>query len=209
MHVVAMISSKGGVAKSTLAACIAAAASEAGQTVVVLDADPQQTLVAWHKRREAGDIVVRAVQPSELRENIAVYRKTGMVDLIVIDTAGVAGLGAGQAAAVADLVLVPVGPSQMDLDSVPATVAPLRTIKARFGFVVSSSESLPRARETARALVQYGKVAPGWTSHRVAYKDAIGAGQGVTEYDPNSRPAEEIGTLLNWINEQIKANDAP
>ena len=50
--VIAFISQKGGVGKSTLARALAAVCAQAGLEVVLADLDPrQQTLVHWQKAR--------------------------------------------------------------------------------------------------------------------------------------------------------------
>ena len=50
--VIAFVSQKGGVGKSTLARALAAVCSKAGLEVVLADLDPrQQTLVHWQKAR--------------------------------------------------------------------------------------------------------------------------------------------------------------
>ncbi|WP_170937272.1 MULTISPECIES: ParA family protein [Rhodomicrobium] len=50
MKVIAMASSKGGVGKSTLAAALAVHAANDGNTVLLIDLDPQQSTRAWWSR---------------------------------------------------------------------------------------------------------------------------------------------------------------
>ncbi len=49
MKVIALVSSKGGAGKTTLAACLAAELSNRGIDVALLDVNPQQTLSDWHR----------------------------------------------------------------------------------------------------------------------------------------------------------------
>jgi chromosome partitioning protein len=55
VQVIALVSTKGGVGKSTLAECLAVAAMKDGQSVYLLDLDPQQSTAAWWRRRQGPD----------------------------------------------------------------------------------------------------------------------------------------------------------
>ncbi|MBI4905439.1 MAG: ParA family protein, partial [Acidobacteria bacterium] len=52
MAIVAVAGRKGGIGKSTIAGNLAAELVDLGRTVVVLDADPQHSLVAWAEQGE-------------------------------------------------------------------------------------------------------------------------------------------------------------
>jgi len=52
--------------KSTLAACLAVAAQEAGERVSVFDMDPKKSLVRWAAKRKDGDLPVCAVSSAKL-----------------------------------------------------------------------------------------------------------------------------------------------
>ena len=54
MQVIAIVSQKGGVGKSTLAVHLAAEANSQGQRVLLLDLDPQGSAMEWASRRETG-----------------------------------------------------------------------------------------------------------------------------------------------------------
>jgi hypothetical protein len=55
MQVIAIVSQKGGVGKSTLAVHLAAEVAAQGQRVLVLDLDPQGSAMEWASRRSGGD----------------------------------------------------------------------------------------------------------------------------------------------------------
>ena len=50
MRSIAFVTQKGGTGKTTLAASLAEAAAIAGERVIALDLDPQESLCRWGKR---------------------------------------------------------------------------------------------------------------------------------------------------------------
>lgn len=48
MTILTLANSKGGGGKTNIAACLAAELYKRGNTVVLLDADPQRSLTTWH-----------------------------------------------------------------------------------------------------------------------------------------------------------------
>lgn len=205
MKTLALVTSKGGSGKSTLAASLAVIAADDGQSVVAIDTDPQGTLVAWGRRRAAENIVHRAAEPGQLVELLRRLREHGGTGLVVVDTIGVQGPGAIVAARAADLVLVPVRPTMLDLDAAKATADALQAASVRFAFVFSQvpTSAPERAREAARAVRRLGPAAPAYTSSRVAYHDAMADGLGATEYDPKGRAADEVRALWDWIKKEM------
>ncbi len=210
MKVIAFVSSKGGCGKSTAAAYIAVAAAQAGKRVVMLDADPQGSLVAWSERRQADNIATRAIDPGRVPEAVKRLRDHGDIDVVIVDTAGIASAGAIVVARAADAVLVPCKPSQFDFDAVGSTAAELQKFGVPFTIVLSQvpSGSRDRARDAARKIAKLGRICPRYTTIRVAYGDALDEGQGITEYDPGSKAAQEIEGLWGWIEEETDGGAA-
>jgi len=52
MKVLAILSQKGGVGKTTLATCLAVAAEQAGKVAAIIDLDPQATASFWKDVRQ-------------------------------------------------------------------------------------------------------------------------------------------------------------
>ena len=86
MKVIAVVSQKGGVGKSTLSLATAVAATAEGLAVAVIDLDPQVTASSWSDRREEETPVVISTQAARLPRVLEAAEGEG-ADLVVIDTA--------------------------------------------------------------------------------------------------------------------------
>jgi chromosome partitioning protein len=121
MKVLAILSQKGGVGKTTLATCLAVAAEADGKAAVVLDLDPQATATFWRDNREAETPAVSSLQASRLAVTLQAAAKGG-ADLAIIDGAAVAREVAYMAAQHADFVLIPTKSAVFDTMSMTHTL---------------------------------------------------------------------------------------
>jgi len=86
MLVITMASRKGGVGKSSCARALAVQALIDGMRTAIIDADPQGTVLAWAKRREAKAPAVYGLDGTTLEARLAGLR-AAKADLVVIDLA--------------------------------------------------------------------------------------------------------------------------
>jgi chromosome partitioning protein len=114
--IVALTNSKGGVGKSTLAVHLAVWWREQGRRVALVDADVQGSSSVWLQEASPDIRVFRLQTPDEVLEQVPVI--AGQFDGLVLD--GPAGLSEVTRAIllVADLALLPCGPSVLDLRAV-------------------------------------------------------------------------------------------
>jgi chromosome partitioning protein len=203
MKTIAFFSQKGGAGKTTLALHTAVAALQEGLRVAVLDLDPQASALAWSRlRRGSSDPVVVAVPDSQLAHALE-GAANDRFDLAIIDSPPHAAPVAARIVAAADLVVVPVRPSPMDLAALPAT---LRLIGSkRAGFVLSACpQRAPETEETRALLSEHGYPVWGPVTDRRAFFRALTAGQSVSEFEPEGAAADEIRALFSAIRQELK-----
>ena len=114
MSIIAVVSSKGGAGKTTIARLLLGYAAQHGLKVAALDADLNHSLADWVGTLSKYPIEVRA-EVDETKIVPTVTELQGACDFIVIDTAGAATQATVFAIGCADLVLVPLKLSSSDV----------------------------------------------------------------------------------------------
>lgn len=130
--IIALTSLKGGVGKTTITMHLAAAIAQELPNVVVLDADEEISAVRWQQHAAADHIKlpfeVVAAQRNSLMRQARELAKTGHT--VVIDTPPNNREVLKSAATVADVVLVPVLPTGLDVDRLATTLELLEDLGA-------------------------------------------------------------------------------
>lgn len=204
MKSIVFLSQKGGSGKTTLAVHTAVAAQERGERVAVIDTDIQQSATTWGEVRESGEPIVATSPAAELLTVLNAARHDAMT-LCIIDTAPHAAPDAARASAAADLIVVPCRPTALDLAAVDSAVKIVTAAKRPSVFVLSACPPrAPEVEETRTVLTEYGlPVAPISITDRRAFARAVASGRAVTEFDSNSKAAEEIRLLWHWLKGQL------
>jgi chromosome partitioning protein len=195
MKTLSLICQKGGTSKTTAAINLAVLGAATGLEIALIDLDPQVSASGWADIRGSDKPpVVAACAVPHLARTLKAAADNG-ADLAIIDTAGRTNDAALAAAKAADLVLIPIQPSLIDLKTIDATLEIIRlagnpTTRALLTRVRPIGT---RADDTAAWLTQKGiEVVPASLGERVTYQDAYARGLGVTEFDPSGKAAEEI-----------------
>lgn len=195
---------KGGAGKTTLAAHLAVALFNRTAKVAVVDSDPQQSLADWHRRRteirpRLDDIELHQV--SEWRAASEMRRLRQSFDYVVVDSPPHRELSAKAGLRNADLIVVPVQPSPMDLWATDSILDLAK--RENTPCLVVLNRMPPRGRlsgrvsqiMTERAL----PMAQCRLGNRQAFASSLMDGLGVTEAAPKSLAAQEINALCTEI----------
>jgi chromosome partitioning protein len=201
--VLTMAQQKGGAGKTTLVAQLAVAFAMSGQRVALVDIDPQGSLTRWFRvREEAGDagrITLAAV--TGWRAQSVVEKLKSQYDLVLVDSAPHAEIEAKIAVRTADLIVVPLQPSPLDLWATEPTLALARAEKRPVLIVINRTTTRVRLVEalTDRIGALGATVAASAIGNRTPFAASLLEGRGVVETDPRSKAAEEILALAGEI----------
>jgi chromosome partitioning protein len=210
MKIVAIVAQKGGTGKSTLTANLAVAAARQGLRTLVVDADPQASLLDWKRSRGPGEPSVLAAKPSAIHPTRFAAERAG-VDIMLIDTRASALDASLEAAKPADLTLVVVRPSIIDLRAIAATVDSLRPLQRPAAFVINQAPSRRSAcearvvSEAVEVLLRFGlPIAPVALRSRSIYPGAFSQGRSPLEIAPDGAAAAELGGLWSYVSGRLQ-----
>jgi chromosome partitioning protein len=183
--IIAFVSQKGGVGKSTLARAVAREAANNGLKVKIADLDTQQgTCIDWNRTR-----LNTGLQPAVAAEAFATAAQALKIadqyDLFIIDGPARTSSGTLDIAKVADLVVQPSGASVDDLK--PAVREFHALIKAgipksKLVFALNHIGTPAEENEARAYIAEAGyAVLDGCLSERPAYRKAQNTGRAVTE----------------------------
>jgi chromosome partitioning protein len=204
MKTIGILARKGGAGKSTLTLHWAVEAERQRRRVAVIDIDPQQTSVKWSKRRlqQLGKQTpaMLVATASNLQEALEACEANGLA-LVLIDTPPHVEAPCREAARLADLVVIPCGPSAPDLEAISATIHVLQETKTPGVIVLNQGRPGSSINDKAIAvLTQYGlPVCPVPIIRRAALADAFTDGRAVVELEPDGKAADEITRSWAWI----------
>ena len=204
MHVISFVTQKGGSGKTTLAFCCAVVAQEQGARVLVLDMDPQGTAEAWYQDREAETPRLAKIDSANLAKALEAA-KTQNFDVVLLDTPGRDEPAVAAAIRASDFCLIPCRPTPGDMKATPPTMATIKRLGKQGAFVLTQTPPRGvRLMEAEVGLGILGMVCPIRIVQRHAYQDAQGRGQGVTEFEPEGKAAEEVRQLWQWITKKME-----
>lgn len=206
--IIAFVSQKGGVGKSTLSRALAREAAHNGLKVKIADLDTQQgTSIDWHRTRlQAG---IKPVVAAEAFATAAQALKTAEhYDLLIIDGPARTSSGTLDIAKVANLVVQPTGASRDDL--LPAVrefhaLVQAGIPKNKMVFALNHIGTQAEEAEARAYIAEAGyAVLDGCLLERPAYRKAQNTGHAVTETsfrNLNAKADALIQALIDRVGE--------
>lgn len=205
-RIITISQQKGGTGKTTLTAHLAICWSKLdGMSVAVLDIDPQGSLGEWLEARErtlGEDDVGLAFRTASgwgaRREARALARD---YDMVIIDTPPKAETEVKPALEAADLVVVPVQPTPMDLwatEPILKLAAGERTEAILvLNRVPARSRLTAEMREALKAFP--AETTEAFLGNRVAFASSIGTGMTTLETEPGGKASQEVKALAKEL----------
>lgn len=215
MKTLAVLSRKGGAGKTTVALHLAVAAVVFGRRVALVDMDPQRSAADWWHSRSAETPELVEVDHGQLAAVVKAAKGDG-VDMLVVDTRPSAEEDALEAAMSADLALLVVKPSILDLRAVAATVETVKQAKTPAVILINQAppgrgdHEAAITQEARAALEGYGlPVLPVILHARAAYHTALIDGRAVNELEPTGKATAEVAELWRLLEKILWQNRAP
>jgi chromosome partitioning protein len=203
--ILGVLNQKGGVGKSTISVNLAAIYARNGQRVLLVDADPQGSAMAWSAARALPPLfpVIGGAKPTLHKDMPELARD---YDVVVIDGAPRVNELGKSAIMASDLVLIPIQPSPYDVWASAEIVHLVREAQVfkeslKVVFVVNRKiANTAIGRDVSTALAEFGvPVLPVALHQRVLYAESAAQGLAVFEVSSNSDAARETDALAEAI----------
>ena len=210
MKTLALLANKGGVGKTALTTNLGAIAASSGLSVAIIDLDSVQVSSAkWGDSREERGLenpAVIAAPAPRLASVLAAAEKQG-VDLAILDTGPQSESAVLAAAKAADFCIVPTRASMVDLLALSITSDLLAVARTPSAVVINAWKSEGQKLSAEHALGGSGYVfelCPVTIKDRNPISYAYATAQGVTEYEPTGKAAQEIRNLYKWVSGKLE-----
>lgn len=203
-HIITVAQQKGGSGKTTVAVTLATAFLAAGKSVALIDTDPQGSLGKWFMMRienfgENEKLRFSTASAWGISYELRSLRET--VDIIIVDTPPKADNDLRPALREADLILVPLSASHVDVWATQDVLDLAARANKSASIVLNKTRSGTRlGAEVANAVLEFdADVIKATLGNRVAFAEALGRGLGVVEVKRNGAASLEARALADEV----------
>jgi chromosome partitioning protein len=206
--IIAIVSSKGGVGKSTTACALAVEAARRGLPTALMDANADQgSATLWFRMRAkltADKTVTMLPLPDDLANIKSTFRKSAATGIGVIDGQPVDLWLAEHCIVAADVVLIPARASPLDFAAVQPVAALCKACRKPYRVLLAMPDNR-QGRINAAARAQLGKIGPvipesGELNLRYDHVLAMAKGRTAAEIEPDKNAAE-VAALFDALME--------
>ena len=202
--IIAFLNQKGGVGKSTLSLNAADYLHRQGESVLLIDADPQGTSSHWAALREGTPFPIITLARENMAKEIIGHAQN--YQHVVIDGPPRAEALSRAIIIASDLVVLPVEPSGASDWASNTTIQQVReaqeykeTLKSVF-LVSRMISNTVIGRAIRDHVSEYGiPILSCGVVNRVSFAEALTQGQTIFEYDPKSEAAGDIAAVMKEI----------
>ncbi|MDP3340809.1 ParA family partition ATPase [Frigidibacter sp.] len=197
--VIAVAQQKGGSGKTTIAVNLAVAFMQQGAKVSLLDTDPQGSLGRWFmaRRERLGDPGMEFSTSSAWGVGYECEKLRRDADFILVDTPPKVDADLRPTLREADLILIPVASSHVDLWATEGVLDLARRERKRTTVVLNRAKAGTRlGEEVAEAAAALeAELAETRLANRIVYAETLGVGLGVLESPRRGPACDEIRRL--------------
>jgi chromosome partitioning protein len=208
--VITLATSKGGAGKSTLTRSLAAHWFNIGMKIVVIDADPQGSVINRHDATGLLSGLSVIAEPEESVSSLIEELKD-KYNYIIVDTGGFRNRTTVRALVSSNLAIIPLKPSADDVAGALETYNLIEELNKtperlycpiQYRMIITmSQQNTVIARHVRNELEQQKYlVLKSEMYHRVAYPEAAINGLSPAIIDPESSAARDIGQIIKEIN---------
>lgn len=211
MKTIVIANQKGGSGKSTLTVHLAAAAEYAGDgPAIITDTDPQGSAGDWFNQRKRAGLDTPRYAPIALGELDAKLKalEAAGAEYLFIDTAPSVGAVNEELLAIADLILIPLNPTPVDLRALVKGLPLVRASNRPFNFVLTRVRANLRNNEAAAlALESLGLVISTRIHERLIFAETFAHGKTAFEIDPHGIAAAEITNVWEAVKLKLEESE--
>ncbi|MCC5984590.1 MAG: ParA family protein [Rhodobacteraceae bacterium] len=205
--IITIAQQKGGAGKTTLAVTLGVALAREGLRVALLDTDPQGSLGRWFMTRRAAlpDPGLAFGTASAWGVGYECEKLRGEADVVIVDTPPKADSDLRPALREADLVLVPVASSHVDLWATEGVLDLARRAGKPALIVLNRARARTRLGAEVAAAAQEldAELAEVQIANRVVHAQSLGAGLSALEVGGGAPVRAEIAALCTLVRARL------